>query len=102
MALWTLVVSYGTYVTLWTLLVVSYAAYNNFVDVSRPLRGLLNVLDVSRLSRRFDSLRAYYSPNVKRVVASGLKAMMAIQCRRVWEKMGPSTCLKSRGKVVVV
>ena len=45
--LWTLVVSYKTYL----MLVVSYGACKNALDVSRFLRGLQNVLDVSRLLR---------------------------------------------------
>ena len=77
--LWTLVVPHGAHVTL-LMLVVPYAAYNNFVDVSRP-------------STRFESFRAYYSPNVEGEVASGLKGTMATQCGRVPEKAEPATII---------
>ena len=52
------------------------------MDVSRPLRGLCDAVGVTRPSTRFEYFRAYYSPNVKGVVASGLKATESPEKKR--------------------
>ena len=83
-------------IMLWTL-VVPYATYNNFVDGSRPVRDLYNLLNGSCLSTRFELSGLTTRLNVKRVEASGIKATMASQ-----EKRGPLLMKTNRRKVVVV
>ena len=75
--LWTLVVPYGE------TLIIPYATYNYFVDGSRPVRGLENLLNDSCLSTRFELAGYATRPNVKRVEASDLKTTMASQYRRL-------------------